>query len=756
MKKYMTHFLSLALTLVLCFSQYAIFDCFSTGLGRVIGFLTVITATAFQLLCYFAEKHRIVGGILIGLALLLCFRLYSTFTMSAYSLYGLTFNEWLLTRGSEAEGAYYMWAMYLFFTTFFSVVIYYFSVVLYRMFFLLMASLVPAVLYLKVMSDMDNVWLVLTVLLNMAIFISHRKHFFRKGRNLYYSNKVIAAVSFILLTFLLTSLIPKNTETPYYDVFEDKFLGGDTSSPIGEDYSRLSEFSGDAGGLFGSGSSNRKLYTITVAHSDIGSVYMKRQNFDYYDFKKDRWYADSFYAESALSPEEYETISRYGNLSYLCAVLNRAELYEPGFLEKYGLGGIASLDPQGGSKEYLNIASENFGAYYYIVPTGCLSAEIGDRTGYHITQHGTFYSENMHPTDFEYTVSLYNDDVLRYAWIKNGGLLITQEQERLMLMELNDILSEQEDSFAQVAKILLEQQEYADVYRERCEENTEMISPEITELAETITEGLEYDYEKALALIEYFQTNDFVYDLEYYPRDKSPEYFLFTSKRGSCSDYATAFTLMARAVGLTVRYAEGYVPEAGEKPLTYVIKTKNSHAYPEVYIPNLGWEVFEPTVGRVEAMNEGFSLRNFFTGLKMDYGLIGVVIAFVILGTVGLTAVKLLFPCLIELAFRIRLLNTGSDKGAILAYNRIMKKTVRSGVSEATSKTPYELAMFFQSIGCDISALTFMTERVLYGNESLLPENKKEIRSGYQAASTALFKFRHKRPSAFKGSRTRR
>ena len=117
---------------------------------------------------------------------------------------------------------------------------------------------------------MDNVWLVLTVLLNMAIFISHRKNFIRKGRNLSYSNKMNAAVSFILLTFLLTSLIPKNTETPYYDVFEDKFLGGDTSSPIGEDYSRLSEFSGDAGGLFGSGSSNRKLYTITIAV--IGSV----------------------------------------------------------------------------------------------------------------------------------------------------------------------------------------------------------------------------------------------------------------------------------------------------------------------------------------------------------------------------------------------------------------------------------------------------------------------------------------------------
>lgn len=756
MKKYTTHFLSLALTLTLCFSVYAIYDCFSSGVGRIIGLLTVITAVLLQLLCYFTEKHRVIGGIFLGLALLLCYELYRTLSMSAYSLYGLIFNEWLLTRGSEVEGAYYMWAMYLFFTAFFSVVIYYFAVVLYRMFFLLLASLVPAVLYLKVMSDMDNVYLVLTVLLNMAIFISHRKNLLRKGRNLYYANKLVASVAFILLAFLLVSLVPKNTETPYYDVFEDKFLGGDTSSPIGEDYSRLSEFSGDAGGLFGSGSSNRKIYTITVENPDVGNVYLKRQNFDYYDFEKDHWYTDSRYADVKISPVRHEMESGYINLPFLCTALNKAEDYEPGFLERYGLEGIASLKLKGGSKDVLYITSENFGAYYFIVPTRCLSTGVGGGIRYYATGHGAFYSESMHPADFEYTVSLYDDDDLCDIWIQSGGGNITGEMEHRMLTELNEILSEHGDRFAKVAEAFLSMQNNADLYRSRCEDNTEMISPEIAELSKSITEGLEYDYEKALALTEYFRNNGFVYDLEYYPRDKSPEYFLFTSKRGSCSDYATAFTLMARAAGLTVRYAEGYVPEAGDRPYTYVIKTRNSHAYPEVYIPNLGWEVFEPTVGRVEAMNKGFSLKNFISGLKMDYGLIGVIIAFAVIGSVGLTAIRLFLPCLTESAFRIRLLAADSDKGIVLAYNRIVKKMVRSGVSEAASKTPYELALFFQSIGCDISALTFMTERVLYGNESLLPENKKEIRSGYQTASMALFKFRHRRQFSLKGSKTSR
>ncbi len=76
----------------------------------------------------------------------------------------------------------------------------------------------------------------------------------------------------------------------------------------------------------------------------------------------------------------------------------------------------------------------------------------------------------------------------------------------------------------------------------------------------------------------------------------TPEYFLFESKTGICSDFADAYVLLARAAGLTARYAEGFVPQPSpENAGTYFIYSDNAHAYPEVYIPVAGWTRFEPT-----------------------------------------------------------------------------------------------------------------------------------------------------------------
>lgn len=52
-------------------------------------------------------------------------------------------------------------------------------------------------------------------------------------------------------------------------------------------------------------------------------------------------------------------------------------------------------------------------------------------------------------------------------------------------------------------------------------------------LAKNITENCKNDYEKAQALVDYFEQNGYVYDNEYEPDDESIAYFLFTSKRGN-------------------------------------------------------------------------------------------------------------------------------------------------------------------------------------------------------------------------------
>lgn len=745
MKKYMTHFLSLLLALTLCFSVYFVYDSFSSSVGFLMGGVTVLTVLFLFGLCYYTERHRIIGGIVITITLMCCFWIHRMNSISSYYQYGQNFTEWLLSRGSDIEGTNYLWSLYIIFSVFFSYTVYYFSNVLYRMFFLTLVSLIPAVLYVKVLSEMNNVFLILTALLNTAIFISYRKSTYRKGSNPFFGNTLIACASFILLTFLITAMVPKNTETPYYDVFEDMFLGGDTSSPIGDDFSQLSSFSGNADGFFSMEYLNRKLYTVVSESGGVSTIYLKRQNFDYYDFDKDRWDADSRYQDADIDPAVYEETWKYVNLPALQAALMAAEAYEPGFLERYQMTDLASLTLPVSRVNTLRIRAENFSAYYYIAPTQCLNVTARGDGRYYVSAHGAFYrTGEPHAADITYTASVYDENAGRAAWRQQVGVM-AGETSYDMLAELYWILSVHDDALVDVSEAFLRMQEDANLYRQHCEENTAQISPEIRELAMSLTEGLADDYAKADALVEYFHTEDFVYDLEYRPKDDSPEYFLFTGKRGSCSDYASAYTLLARAAGLTVRYAEGYVLESGGRPNTYVIKSRDSHAYPEVFIPNMGWMVFEPTVSRMESEGNHFSWRNFITNLRMDYGLVAVVIGFMIVGMVLALAIRLLLPYLGEAVFRLRLLALPCDRAAVLAYNRLVKKAVRAGLKETPSKTPYEMACFFRSIGCDIMSLAFMTERVLYGEETLSAAEKAKVRSGYRAASMALFRYRHRK-----------
>ncbi|MDR0220461.1 MAG: hypothetical protein LBI54_03525 [Lachnospiraceae bacterium] len=86
---------------------------------------------------------------------------------------------------------------------------------------------------------------------------------------------------------------------------------------------------------------------------------------------------------------------------------------------------------------------------------------------------------------------------------------------------------------------------------------------------------------------------------ELLPEGKTfPDYFLFESRSGYCSYYATAFVLMARELGLPARYVQGYYVSNANLGLEPVSVTDNmAHAWPEVYFRGVGWIPFEPTPG---------------------------------------------------------------------------------------------------------------------------------------------------------------
>ncbi|OPZ92947.1 MAG: Protein-glutamine gamma-glutamyltransferase [Firmicutes bacterium ADurb.Bin419] len=138
----------------------------------------------------------------------------------------------------------------------------------------------------------------------------------------------------------------------------------------------------------------------------------------------------------------------------------------------------------------------------------------------------------------------------------------------------------------------------------------------IYDLADSITAGLTNDYDKAEAIVNFFYTTGFEYDLTPPRKPVGMDYidfFIFESKQGICMHFASAMVVLARAAGIPARYVEGFIanewdPESGR----YLIREKHAHAFPEVYIAGFGWMVFEPTVS-IGSSNNGFNA--FFEGL---------------------------------------------------------------------------------------------------------------------------------------------
>lgn len=123
----------------------------------------------------------------------------------------------------------------------------------------------------------------------------------------------------------------------------------------------------------------------------------------------------------------------------------------------------------------------------------------------------------------------------------------------------------------------------------------------IKQLAEEITKDKETAYDKTFAITQYLRNNiDYQEQIPTPPKNQDPiEWFLFDLKQGFCNYYASAEVLMLRSIGIPARMVFGYAQ--GEEDLddiTYTVRRKQSHAWPEVYFNGIGWVEFEPTAGQ--------------------------------------------------------------------------------------------------------------------------------------------------------------
>jgi len=137
------------------------------------------------------------------------------------------------------------------------------------------------------------------------------------------------------------------------------------------------------------------------------------------------------------------------------------------------------------------------------------------------------------------------------------------------------------------------------------------------ELALKITEGIDNDYDKIEAVINYLKNNYNYNPVPKVPEDNSDkiEYFLFESKEGFCQHYSSAAALLLRSLNIPARYVTGFkidtsssfssVPayykylSTGYKP----VFDSDAHAWIEVHFKGYGWVMFESTEVNVTNLN---------------------------------------------------------------------------------------------------------------------------------------------------------
>ena len=124
------------------------------------------------------------------------------------------------------------------------------------------------------------------------------------------------------------------------------------------------------------------------------------------------------------------------------------------------------------------------------------------------------------------------------------------------------------------------------------------ISGRLRNLVNSLTEGKESDFEKAVALRDYLRTN-FPYKLNadpLPPGKETADYFVFELKTGHCEYYATALAVMARIAGIPSRVATGFSPGNYNTMINqFEVYEYHAHAWTQLFFEDRGWLTFDAT-----------------------------------------------------------------------------------------------------------------------------------------------------------------
>lgn len=121
-------------------------------------------------------------------------------------------------------------------------------------------------------------------------------------------------------------------------------------------------------------------------------------------------------------------------------------------------------------------------------------------------------------------------------------------------------------------------------------------TPEMVELAAQAADENASPYDKALQIQAFLQSN-YPYSLDVSTPGERVDfvsYFLLAEKKGYCTYFASAMTILCRMHGIPARYVTGYLAEPGEDGIAHV-QGRNAHAWTEIYLNGVGWLPIDAT-----------------------------------------------------------------------------------------------------------------------------------------------------------------
>ncbi len=423
--------------------------------------------------------------------------------------------------------------------------------------------------------DFSHVGVVGVLLYVVIVFVEWTEAHWKKIHATKKGHFMFSILPFLALYFVLMLWMPA-PEEPYdwrfaKDFIENvneafKVISRNWINRDREDFGTIG-FDGDGSLLGGISDDNKTLMFIQGQSGLKTNVYLTGKIYDTFDGIS--WENTNSYTENDREMDALETVYAVQSYDYEGAekYIEKAKLkiwYED-FRTEYLFAPLKTV----GLYDLENKEYQSLGGNYV----------FDEKQGYGLEYWTTFMQLNVdHPLFY---------DFLETGHVDNEEIF--DEVQRKTLPKMKYTLTDMDNHKTQI---------YETYYK------PVTLSQELSEWLSNVTAGAETDIEVLKAIEAALLQMTYTQEPGELPGNVNSEsefldYFLLESEQGYCVYYASAFVLLARAEGLPARYVEGFcVPVPG--PYVVPVTSDMAHAWPEVYIENMGWIPFEPTPGYSE------------------------------------------------------------------------------------------------------------------------------------------------------------